>query len=97
MSAKSQLASLIQEFQQHRPVRAGSLIITVYGDVIHPRGGNVWLGSVMKLVAPMGINERLVRTSVYRLVQKAGCKLKSGSLQYYSITGDGRQAFPAGV
>ena len=98
MSAKSQLASLIQEFQQKRPVRAGSLIITIYGDVIHPRGGNVWLGSLMKLVAPMGINERLVRTSVYRLVQDSWLQIeKVGRCSYYSITGDGlrrfRQAF----
>ena len=98
MSAKSQLASLIQEFQQQRPVRAGSLIITIYGDVIHPRGGNVWLGSLMKLVEPMGINERLVRTSVYRLVQESWLQAeKVGRCSYYSITGDGlrrfRQAF----
>ena len=98
MSAKSQLASLIQEFQQQRPVRAGSLIITIYGDVIHPRGGNVWLGSLMKLVAPMGISERLVRTSVYRLVQESWLQAeKVGRCSYYNITGAGlrrfRQAF----
>tara|TARA_R110001599_G_scaffold57290_2_gene157594 strand:- start:411 stop:683 length:273 start_codon:yes stop_codon:yes gene_type:complete len=70
MSAKQQLDSLIRDFQQKRPLRAGSLIITTYGDILHPRGGNVWLGSLMKLLTPMGVSERLVRTSVYRLVQE---------------------------
>jgi DNA-binding transcriptional regulator PaaX len=49
------------------PVRANSLIITVYGDMIAPHGGSVWLGSFINLVKPLGINDRLVRTSVFRL------------------------------
>ncbi|TSE35657.1 Transcriptional repressor PaaX [Tepidimonas charontis] len=51
-------------------VQAGSLIITVFGDAVLPRGGRLWLGSLIQLLAPLGVNERLVRTAVYRLVQE---------------------------
>src|SRR5690554_3427389 len=94
MSAKQQLESLIQDFQKKRPLRAGSLIITIYGDIIHPRGGNVWLGSLMKLLTPMGVSERLVRTSVYRLVQEGWLQTeKVGRCSYYSVTGAGLRRF----
>ena len=87
MTAKSQLELLVQNFQKKRPLRAGSLISTIYGDAIVPRGGNVWLGSLMKLVEPMGISQRLVRTSVYRLVQESWLQTeKVGRCSYYSLS-----------
>jgi len=60
----------------------------------------VWLGSLMKLVEPMGISQRLVRTSVYRLVQESWLQTeKVGRYSYYSLTGPGlrrfEQPFPA--
>ncbi|OEY66347.1 phenylacetic acid degradation operon negative regulatory protein PaaX [Marinobacter sp. X15-166B] len=94
MSAKHQLSNLINDFQERRPLRAGSLIITAYGDIIHPRGGSVWLGSLMKLLAPMGVSERLVRTSAYRLVQDGWLQTrKVGRCSYYSVTGAGLRRF----
>lgn len=48
--------------------RAKSLIVTLWGDVILPFGGRIWLGSLVRLLEPLGIDERLVRTSVQRLV-----------------------------
>ena len=35
------LELLIKRFQQQRPLRTGSLIITLFGDAIVPRGGTV--------------------------------------------------------
>ncbi|RBW51858.1 phenylacetic acid degradation operon negative regulatory protein PaaX [Marinobacter sp. F3R11] len=94
MSAKQQLESLIRDFQKKRPLRAGSLIITTYGDIVHPRGGNVWLGSLMKLLKSMGVSERLIRTSVYRLVQDGWLQAeKVGRCSYYSVTGAGLRRF----
>lgn len=94
MSAKTQLESLVKEFKKKRPLRAGSLIITVYGDAIAPRGGTVWLGSLMKLLEPMGISQRLIRTSVYRLVQETWLQTERiGRCSYYSLTGPGLRRF----
>lgn len=94
MAAKNQLDLLVHNFQQKRPLRAGSLIITLYGDAIVPRGGTVWLGSLMKLLEPMGISERLVRTSVFRLTRESWLQAdKVGRCSYYSLTGPGLRRF----
>lgn len=57
----------IADFRQQARLKAGSLIISVFGDAVAPRGGRIWLGSLITLLAPLGLNERLVRTSVFRL------------------------------
>jgi len=59
----------IDAFCQQRRVQASSLIVTIFGDAVLPRGGRVWLGSLIRLLEPMQLNERLVRTSVFRLRQ----------------------------
>ena len=51
------------------PPRAKSLIVTVWGDALAPHGGGVWLAGLIRLMAPFGINDRLVRTSVFRLAR----------------------------
>lgn len=93
-TATNCVATLIDDFQKRRPIRAGSLIITVYGDSIVPRGGTVWLGSLSKLLDPIGINERLVRTSVYRLTHETWLQgEKVGRRSYYRLSGPGRRRF----
>ena len=52
------------------PLRSKSLVMTVMGDAIAPHGGAAWLGSLIELLAPLGVTDRLVRTSVFRLVQE---------------------------
>ena len=51
-------------------LRSKSMVMTVMGDAIAPHGGAVWLGSLIELLAPLGVTDRLVRTSVFRLVQE---------------------------
>jgi len=52
------------------PPRAKSLVMTIVGDAIVPHGGRLWLGSLIELVEPLGVTDRLVRTSVFRLAQE---------------------------
>lgn len=52
------------------PPRAKSLVMTVMGDTVAAHGGAIWLGSLIELLAPLGVTDRLVRTSVFRLVQE---------------------------
>lgn len=85
---------LVEDFCQQRPIRAGSLIITVYGDSIAPRGGTVWLGSLINILEPLGLNQRLVRTSVFRLAKEDWLISEQvGRRSYYSLTGSGRRRF----
>ena len=86
-SFTSLATSLVETFAKTRPIHANSLILTIYGDTVCPRGGSIWLGSLIKLVEPLGINQRLVRTSVFRLSEKNVLQSKQvGRRSYYSLT-----------
>lgn len=94
MTIESASRKLIAEFASRRTLRTGSLITTVFGDAIAPRGGSVWLGSLIRVMSEFGIGERLVRTSVFRLVQDGWLQsAQVGRRSYYSLTDDGRQRF----
>ncbi|MEE9102730.1 phenylacetic acid degradation operon negative regulatory protein PaaX [Pseudomonas nitroreducens] len=94
MTALAPLNQLITRFQEQTPIRASSLIITLYGDAIEPHGGTVWLGSLINLLEPIGINERLIRTSIFRLTKEDWLTAeKVGRRSYYSLTGTGRRRF----
>jgi len=88
------ISQWIKEFLHQHPTRANSLIITIYGDFIAPHGGTVWLGSFIRLVQALGLNERMVRTSVYRLSQEKWLVSEQlGRKSYYSLTTSGRRRF----
>jgi phenylacetic acid degradation operon negative regulatory protein len=77
-----------------RPLRANSLIITIYGDMIAPHGGTVWLGGLIRLVEPLRLNPRAVRTSVFRLSREKWLVSEQiGRRSYYSLTAMGRRRF----
>jgi phenylacetic acid degradation operon negative regulatory protein len=60
----------IDRFLATDPPRSKSLVMTIFGDAIAPHGARLWLGSLIELVATMGVTDRLVRTSVFRLAQE---------------------------
>jgi phenylacetic acid degradation operon negative regulatory protein len=60
----------IADFLASDPPRSKSLVMTIFGDAIAPHGGTIWLGSLIDLLAPFGVNDRLLRTSVFRLAQE---------------------------
>ncbi|MGI9232978.1 MAG: phenylacetic acid degradation operon negative regulatory protein PaaX [Woeseiaceae bacterium] len=94
MNAEVACKKLVDEFRARPTLRAGSLITTVFGDAIAPRGGTVWLGSLIRVMANFGISERLVRTSVYRLVKDGWLQSDQiGRRSYYSLTAEGRERF----
>jgi phenylacetic acid degradation operon negative regulatory protein len=68
-SANHSIQQRLDSFRQQNRVKAGSLIISVFGDAILPRGGTIWLGGLINLLEPLGLNERLIRTTVFRLVK----------------------------
>src|SRR5205823_13335974 len=86
--------ALLRNFRAQRPLRGGSLLITVFGDSIAPRGGAVTLGSLIRLAAPFGLTERLVRTSVARLARQGWLAGKrSGRRSEYRFTRTGTERF----
>jgi phenylacetic acid degradation operon negative regulatory protein len=76
------------------PPRAKSLIVTVWGDALAPHGGSVWLAGLIRLMAPFDINERLVRTSVFRLTAEGWlARAARGRRSRYRLTADGARRF----
>lgn len=63
----STISPLIAKVRRGLTLRANSVLITLYGDSIAPRGQAVWLGSLIDLVGLFGLSSRLVRTSAFRL------------------------------
>jgi len=85
---------LIGVLKRRVKLRANSAIITLFGDAVLPRGGNIWLGSLIALAASLGIAERQVRTGVYRLAQQGWLTARSrGRRAFYTLTGPGLEKF----
>jgi phenylacetic acid degradation operon negative regulatory protein len=90
------IAALLRRFRRRRPLRAGSLLITIFGDAIAPRGGRVSLGSLIELAAAFGLTERLVRTSVGRLAQEGWLATRrAGRRSEYRLSERGAAEFAA--
>jgi phenylacetic acid degradation operon negative regulatory protein len=86
--------ALKRAYLRQRPIRAGSLIITLFGDAIAPRGGEISLASLIELMASFGLAERLVRTAVGRLAKERWLVAsRQGRLSHYGLTRLGRERF----
>ena len=76
----------IEQFLATDPPRSKSLVMTIFGDAIAPHGGTSWLGSLIELLAPLGVSDRLLRTSVFRLAQEGWLVAnRDGRRSSYSI------------
>jgi phenylacetic acid degradation operon negative regulatory protein len=70
-----------------RPLRAWSLIVTIFGDVAQPRGGSLWLGTVNEIMGAFGIGEGVVRTAMSRLAADGWVeRSRVGRNSYYRLT-----------
>ncbi len=84
----------LRAFRAQRPIRAGSLLITIFGDSVAPRGGEIALASLIALCRPFGISERLVRTSIGRLAKDDWLEAaRAGRNSFYRLTEHGRNEF----
>ena len=95
--AQSPLSRIVSLFKRE-PSRTGSLIITFYGDAILPRGGSVWLGTLLKFLDLLQIDGGVVRTAVSRLAADGWLdRDKLGRKSFYKLAKDGRARFEAAV
>lgn len=85
---------LIHRLTPDRPIAAGAFIVTVYGDVVVPRGEVLWIGSLIGLCGRIGIRENLVRTAVSRLVSADRLQgARVGRRSFYRLAPSARAEF----
>ncbi|MDJ1158108.1 phenylacetic acid degradation operon negative regulatory protein PaaX [Chelatococcus sp. SYSU_G07232] len=76
------------------PSRTWSIIITVYGDAIVPRGGCVWLGTLLAFFKALDISEGVVRTAMSRLASDGWLeRSRVGRNSFYRLADKGRATF----
>lgn len=76
------------------PLTAAAFIVTVYGDVVMPRGEVLWMGSLIRLCGQIGISENLVRTAVSRLVAAGRLEgERAGRRSFYRLAPAARAEF----
>ncbi len=93
--AKS-VAHLLDGFLERKPVRAWSLIISIYGDAVVPRGGRLWLGSLTEIMRLFGIDAGHVRTAMSRLTADGWLEReRAGRTSYYRLSRRGQCSFAA--
>ncbi|MGD9839428.1 MAG: phenylacetic acid degradation operon negative regulatory protein PaaX [Afipia sp.] len=91
------LSRIVSRFKRE-PSRTGSLIITFYGDAILPRGGSVWLGTLLRFLDMLGTDGGVVRTAVSRLAADGWLdRDKAGRKSFYKLAKRGRERFEAAV
>jgi phenylacetic acid degradation operon negative regulatory protein len=95
--AQHPLSSIINRFRLE-PSRTGSLIITFYGDAILPRGGTVWLGTLLQFFDMLNTDGGVVRTAVSRLAADGWLdRDKIGRKSFYKLAKSGHDRFEAAV
>jgi phenylacetic acid degradation operon negative regulatory protein len=76
--------------------RTASLIVTIWGDAVEPRGGSLWLGTLQALLAHFRVNPGQLRTAMSRLTEEEWLvRNRVGRLSFYRLGPRGEAAFGA--
>ena len=87
------LARIVEQLKRE-PSRTGSIVVTVFGDAIVPRGGSVWLGTLLEFFKGLDIDSGVVRTAMSRLATDGWLERnKVGRNSFYRLNDKGRQTF----
>lgn len=90
----SPLAATLRRLE--KPPRTASLIVTVWGDAVVPRGGSLWLGTLQAILDAFGCNEGQVRTAMSRLAEEGWLlRTRRGRLSFYRLGPRGQASFAA--
>lgn len=89
------LEPLIAHWRE-RPPRTWSVVVTIFGDAILPRGGTVWLATLTELLAGLGIDAGAVRTAMSRLAADGWTeRTRVGRNSAYRLADRGHTIFAA--
>lgn len=78
------------------PSRTGSLLVSFFGDAVVPRGGCVWIGTMMEVCEGLGVGAGVVRTALSRLAADGWVdRHKLGRNSFYRLGPQGLATFAA--
>jgi phenylacetic acid degradation operon negative regulatory protein len=87
------LARIIDQLKRE-PSRTGSIIITMFGDAIVPRGGSVALATLLEFFEALAVDATVVRTAMSRLTADGWFERnKVGRNSFYRLVQKGRLTF----
>jgi phenylacetic acid degradation operon negative regulatory protein len=79
---------------QGQPSHTGSLIITLFGDAVMPRGGTIAIATVLEVMEALGIGAGVVRTAISRLAADGWiASSRQGRMSFYCIASSRRGEF----
>lgn len=61
------LSDTVAAWSSRPDISARSVLVTIFGDAILPASNRFWLAQMFRLTKTLGFNQRLVRTSMFRL------------------------------
>lgn len=92
-------AAPLQEILRHlnsAPSRTWSLVITIFGDAVMPRGGAIGLAALTALLRAMGVADGAVRTAMSRLSADGWLdRTRLGRNSFYQLAAKGETVFAA--
>ena len=91
----SPLAPVLEHLRT-KPSRTWSIVVTVFGDAVVPRGGSIGIASLLDIFAAMGIGGGVVRTAMSRLATDDWLQSsRVGRSSFYRLTRKGLASFTA--
>ena len=92
--ADTELQGLIERLHGNERLRVWSIVITVYGDSVAPRGGVLWLGALQTLMERLDIGSGALRAAMSRLAADGWLtRERRGRNSYYALAEAGRRDF----
>jgi phenylacetic acid degradation operon negative regulatory protein len=69
-----------------------SMLFTIYGEYVRHYGGEIWVGSLTRIMGEFGLTEQAVRAAISRVLRQGWIQSrKIGNRSYYSMTEKGKK------
>ncbi|MEM8649339.1 MAG: PaaX family transcriptional regulator C-terminal domain-containing protein [Pseudomonadota bacterium] len=90
------LKPLLDELHKSGRLRVWSIVISIFGDLVQPRGGRISMQELLALTENVGIEGNALRTAMSRLAKEEWVdRYKEGRNSFYTLSGNGKQTFLA--
>ncbi len=78
--------------------RSKQVMFTLYGDYVRHVGGSIWVGSLIRILKPLGMSEQSVRSTIVRMSRSGWLKAERiDKKSYYSLTPNGKRLLDEGA